>query len=142
MPNFEEALKSSLLGVNEKFRHADADLHEEVNGASMVIEKLTDGKIRLTLSRRKEDSEGVFYVLRIEPGNKYGEEVGGIKVSSSGYPLGVAARATDVTADENYLFCLKDRPAIGKYFAELASNPDSPLVKKLAFLLRCEATKE
>ena len=132
MPSLEDALSATLLGINRDFERADRDLHEEVNLASQVLQRLSNGLASLELVKVEESERGMVYMLRLL-GEGYGEEIGAFRVPARGYPL-IAAGSRGSIANQSPN--LDDRAALSAYFAGMGSNPDSPLVVKAAYLMR------
>ncbi len=127
MSTFEEALKTSLLGVNEAFKLADADLHQEVAAASQALAQLSGGIAVLELITLFENAQGIAYNLTVKSGGSNILHVAQLLVPAKGYP---------VTLQQPPGKHLKTRQEIGAFLAEMAANPDSPLIQHLAFLMR------
>ena len=132
MPSLEDALSATLLGMNREFERADRDLHEEVNLASQVLQRLSSGLASLELLKVQESEDGIVYRLRLR-GEDYGEDIGAIRVPAKGYPLIAAGSWASIAIQSPNL---EDRAALSAYFAAMGSNPDSPLVVKTAYLMR------
>ena len=136
MPSFEELLRASLQGVNVRSEAADRDLHKEVASAAQVIEKITGGKATLRLDAVHEGEPHVYALLLGQEGSF--EEILGFKLDARGYPIRAQPRAVWLLEQDagDSGKTIGNKEELGKLFAEMASNPDSPLVVKLAFLMR------
>jgi hypothetical protein len=122
MSDFQTALLETLKGVNKAFQAADADLHEEVATASKAVANVTDGKAILELVVFDEHEAGVVYNLTLTAGEQKLPLVS-FEIPRKGYPV-KGPRP------------IPNREELARTFADMATNPDSPLVTKLAFLLR------
>jgi hypothetical protein len=69
-------------------------------------------------------------------GNNYEAEIGAFFVPVHGYPIRSAPYAGHIEGNVNSVKPIEDRNALASYFSSMASNPGSPLVTKLAFLMR------
>jgi len=128
---FEEALKSTLQNINTSFDEADGDLHRVVASVSKALGDVT--KILLVaLNKVGENEEGTSYQLILTGPEVATNVVAGFFVPAKGYPIKCQTR-TGALSDETYC---KDKQELEKYFAAMASNPDSPLVTRSAFLMR------
>ena len=123
MSNFQTVLQETLKGINKAFQVADADLHEEVAVASKAVANVTDGKGALELVVIGEDESGLSYNLMLTTEEKK-LQLGSFHVPRKGYPIITSHGA------------IPARQELAGLFANMATNPDSPLVTKLAFLLR------
>ena len=137
MPQFEEALKATLLGMNDAFGQADADLHRAVASADQVVGRVSDGAANLRLWKHEENTGGVIYRLALVSADKrikIQPVLGAFLVRSQGYPVLAAPDEESLRTPEGVQ--LKDNGQINNYLAEMAANPDSPLVQHLAFFMR------
>jgi hypothetical protein len=137
MPSFEEALKNTLLGINKGFEIADADLHQEVASAALALGRLTDGALVLALAPHQESDKGIEYRLLLT-GENYEVTLGFFLVGSIGYPIRYAGNQGGLNMGGEP--AASDRTALASFFSSMASNPDSPLVRHLAFFLRRKKT--
>src|SRR5436190_1726482 len=134
MPTFEEALRASLEGVDRGFRSAEADLRQQVNSASQVVAKLTGQRAYLELLKEDERPSGTFFTLRLVFNKRY-YEVAAFQILAKGYPIR-GGRSVSSLVEGAYETNLLDRPGLEEYFVNMASNPESPLVLRIALLLR------
>ena len=139
MASFEEALKQTLLGINKGFEVADADLHAEVAAAAQALGRITGGGITMLLSPLKESEKGAEYRLQIG-GQGYEATLGVFLVSGVGYPIVFAEDWSRLAVGGGVQ--LADRSALASFFSSMASNPDSPLIRHLAFVLRRKKSSE
>jgi hypothetical protein len=138
MIDFEQALKEVILGKNEKFLVADSDLHTEVAAASQALGRISKGKASLVLEPVQESEEGITYRLMLTA-KDYADEVGAFTVPSDGYPIIAVPTVQPYHAEQEKKNPLNNKEALRGYFVSMASNPDSPLVMKLAFVIRRKA---
>ena len=129
MADFQAALQATLLGVNQAFASADADLHQEVVSASKAVATITNGIASLQLQPTRESEAGIQYALVLSA-NGEDAPLFYFTVPTQGYPIYTSA--TPTVAGEP----LQNRQGLSDVFAQMAANPDSPLVRRLAFLLR------
>jgi hypothetical protein len=136
MTTFEEALKASVLGVEEGFRGAEADLRREVNTANEAVSRLTNQRAVLDLRKADERPSGTYFEMRMvfSQAKSY-YEVAAFFLTSRGYPL-KAGRSVSLLCEGEYEIEIPDAQELKKYFVTMASNPDSPLVLRIALLLR------
>jgi hypothetical protein len=128
---FEEALKATLLGINESFEKADADLHREVAAAAQSLAKITQGAATMQLTKSFETADWIRYKLYVTGMNNE-FHIAGFLVSARGYPIKITS------ADESGppLAVCTVREELTNYFAQLASNPDSTLITAAAYIMR------
>jgi hypothetical protein len=124
MSDFQTALERTLGTVTEAFATADADLHQEVASASKAVSALTRGKATLELEPAHEDENTLIYWLTLKAGEFIQARLAQLVVPIKGYPI--------VTEGEQFT----NRQALAAFLASMAANPDSPLVRHLALLLR------
>ncbi|HYT92496.1 MAG TPA: hypothetical protein VEL76_27520 [Gemmataceae bacterium] len=123
MTEFEKALQETLKGINKAFEVADADLHEEAAAASKAVANVTDGKATLELVVVGESEGGITYDLTLTAGEQKWPLLR-VEVPRKGYPINMGSSS------------IPNRQKLAGTFADMATNPDSPLVTNLAFLLR------
>ncbi|SRR6266540_4669133 len=129
MPTLEELLRASLKGANEKFDQANKALHAAVVDAAKAVEAVTGGKAVLRLHKMIENEGSTDYTLRVEAGTE-SRALTDFTVTKKGYPITRNARQ-GVHAEQF------DSPEqLSAYFQKLASDPDSPLVAFLAYVVR------
>jgi hypothetical protein len=138
--SFEEALKTSVLGVDQGFRDAVTDLRQEVSAASAAVSKLTNQQASLELRKNDEQPLGTYFDMRMNfsPVNSNSRryyDVSAFFISAKGYPI-KAGCSVSVLAGGEYEIEIPDVSQLKKYFVDMASNPDSSLVLRLALLLR------
>jgi hypothetical protein len=142
MPTFEELLAASLGGVNASFQRTVAELHEEIAKASQVIARLSDGKAELMLNKRLETESSVCYEMYLKTVPNAVDLGVAFWIDTKGYPIRTASLAQlHRPVDRAQARELTSREDVRTLLDELASNPDSPLVIKLAFFLRTQAAK-
>lgn len=132
--SFEEALKASVQGVDQGFRAAVADLQREVGNASDAVSKLTGQRARLELKKNDERPSGTYFDMCMSFYKTY-YDVSAFFVSANGYPIR-AGRSVMLLAGGEYEIEIADAQELHKYFVDMASNPDSPLVLRIVLLLR------
>jgi hypothetical protein len=162
MSDFEKALQATLEGVNEGFRRANSDLHQEVGSASKAISRLTGDTAHLVLNPEQETPSVTVYSLLLEV-----SQPGGVIDLTKGHHVSSAAKqpilslpsqgAADFSSPKHYSLgtiqipstgypitaaannntvILQDREGIVNFLTDMASRKDSPLVLYLAFLSR------
>jgi hypothetical protein len=135
MPTFEEALRNNIKGPPEAYRVADFDLHQEVLQASDATARVTDNAYRLSIVRVGSPTDGAAYVLVLEDTRSLRTTpIDAFLVPMRGYPVFAVGHGGEQIDFRNGA-SLKDREAIHDYFNELAANPDSELVTRLAMQL-------
>jgi hypothetical protein len=132
--SLEELLRSSLEGVNRTFQEADQALHAEIATANDALSKISGGSIELKLHPAHEDDSGVVYILNVQAKKAAVGNLGYFGVGQKGYPIVVGSSLPPVALGQGLR--INDRTALQAHFHEMASNPDSPLVQKVAFLMR------
>ncbi len=143
---FEEALKTTLVSINEDFEKADADLHKEVVVAAQSLANITQGAATMSLKKRYEAESGIHYDLFVS-GKEKEYSIAGFFVSSRGYPIKILSPGHSGIVSEDgtevkppskgtVLALCKDRDGLTDYFSQLASNPDSTLVTAAAYIMR------
>lgn len=137
MPSFEEQLVTTLSGLNKRFEQASTDLHDEISNAAQSIKKISNGEVDLVLDRSFETEQFVIYSLLLRKAESSHSLSIGFLIDTRGYPIKTGPDSTlrDDASRPN-VEKLKDQKALQEFVMRLASNPDSPLVVKLAFLLR------
>jgi hypothetical protein len=123
MTDFQKALETTIHGLNTAFKTADADLHEVVASAGLAVTRITDGKGTLQLVPKSEDEADIRYQLVLSDSENE-LSLYEVIVSTRGYPLQIGH------------FRIANKQELSRVFEEMASNPDSPLVRKLAFWIR------
>lgn len=138
MASFGEALKKALAGMSNDFVTARNDLVEEVADVSKQVEELTLGKVKLALELQREDEDGAILSLVMLNEEGLHQEVTGFSVRLSGYPIISAPTRMLKMRVEGLAKStpIQNRQGIREFFTQLASDRNSPLVRKLAFVLR------
>lgn len=138
MASFAEELKKALANVSNDYLAARNDLLEEVVDASKQVEELTQGRVKLTLEKKQEDENGAILSLVMLNDQSAPQEITGFKIGLGGYPILVAPWATLRMGIESLRGMTKipDKQGISAFMTQLASDRNSPLVRKLAFVLR------
>ena len=133
MTDFSERLKRSLTGVNAAFDAADADLHAVIAEAARGVQENTNGKATLALDVKKDDDRGTVYALVLDTRDDK-QELVRITVQRGGYPILFTSESLESSRGVK----VTNRTELEEEVTAMASNPDSPLVVKLAFLMRKE----
>jgi hypothetical protein len=134
MPTLEEMLRASLKGANERFDQADKALHIAVAEAAKAVEAVTGGKATLRLNPRPRDEYGLRYDLVIVAKSRDSSQIrplGILIVPTNGFPI--HSQAPTMPGPDQQFNTAEDLSA---YFQRLASNPGSPLVGYLAYIIR------
>lgn len=136
MPTLEELLRASLKGANEKYDQANKSLHAAVAEAAKAVETVTGGKAFLRLHQVEQAVDWTRY--RLVVASKSGKEVRSLtilEVPLNGFPI---ERLEDDRHTENLTILEKfdTSEQLHKYFRTLVSDPNSPLVAYLAYILR------
>ena len=134
MSSFEEALTVSVQGVDQGFRAAESDLRREVSTASDAVSKLTNQRARLELRKNYQRPSGTYFDMPMLF-SKSNFDIAAFFISANGYPIR-AGGSVRVLAGGEYEIEIPDAKALNKYFVDMASNPDSPLVLRMVLLLR------
>jgi hypothetical protein len=135
--SLEELFRSSLEGVNRAFLEADAALHAEVASASDALSKISEGAIQVKLDLQTEDEDGVTYGLYLDKkkASTLRVRLGFFRVSQKGYPM-LFSQSTLSFERDPAVQQIPDFQKLKAFFHDMASNPDSPLVQKVAYLMR------
>ena len=131
MPTLEELLRASLKGANEKFDQANTSLHAAVVEAAKAVEAATEGKATLRLSGATQDESGTRYslgVLAKDAGSF--RELAVFFIPQRGFPIYRETRSREIEGS------FHSESALKAYFNSLATDPDSPLIGYLAYILR------
>lgn len=134
MSMFEELLKETIRSLSDAYKLAENDLVEQTQLASEAVERVTRGIAKLALEKTSETTESTRFTLYVAGGDKL-SEVTNFVIPMKGYPIKVASDATSARL-RNYEAVLKTKDDLLTYFAQLASNGDSRLALRIAFLLR------
>jgi hypothetical protein len=108
-------------------------LHAEVASASDALSKISAGAIQVTLAPHIEAEDGVTYRLHVETNNAVATHLGFFRVSQKGYPI-LFSQIDGSLVHQAQEF--SDRTKLKTFFYDMASNPDSPLIQKVAYLMR------
>src|SRR5262249_22673335 len=135
MPTFEEVLRTTVSGVNEQYDRANRDLHRVVAEVSKSVQAASNGLASVVLRRTSEGSGGATYKLVLKSHRDSEErDLAAISVPLQGYPIQVAGAAPPS------LYGLKQSAdELTGGFQKMASDPNSPLVAFVAYLLRNRA---
>jgi hypothetical protein len=138
MASFGEALQQALADLSKALLAAQDDLLEEVTDASKAVEQLTQGKVKLKLALNQENENGVVLSLMMYNDQGLNQEITAFRIGLGGYPIisapSVMFPLTNSTPPESIK--IPTREGIKQFFNQLASDRNSPLVRKLAFVLR------
>lgn len=126
----KEALEAQILGLNQRFKEADADLHAEVAALANVVSSIAVS-IRVKLAVKNRDHAGTRYVLNMHSPHVGEVKIGLFEVPTNGYPIRAAA-STDMAQAKQ----ISSRAELSQFFLEMANNPDSALVRQAAFFAR------
>ncbi len=132
--SLEEVLRSSLEGVNREFQEADKALHAEVTTTSDALSKITNGGVQANISLAVEQENGVVYSFYVQA-KAFRIQIGAFRVTVKGFPI-IFGQDPDSIARGQNLAEFRDRSQLREFFQNMASNPDSPLVQKTAYLMR------
>jgi hypothetical protein len=136
MSTFEESLKKTVLGIGQEYSRTVRDLVEETNSVSDSVHRVTNGLAQLLLKTDFTVTTGTYFSLNVKDTKTF-SEVGAFFVKSNGYPVKVASSVIEAKGGiwETELYSRAD---IRKYFEDLASNSESRLTLRVAFLIRQE----
>jgi hypothetical protein len=136
MSDFVNMFKASLGKASQAFLSADKDLHDVITRAAEALLKVTNGAADMALGKINEGVDGVSYALSVQT-EIDSFEVGGYFVSSKGYPVrygSIELGDFERVIKPSQVFANKDE--IERHLESLVSNPDSPLIVRLAYMLR------
>jgi hypothetical protein len=133
--SLEEMLRSSLEGVNRAFQEADKALHAEVSSTNIALAKISGGTLQVKLHLFREDEEGLSYRFLLETNKARGVPLGAFRVSLKGFPILFGQDLASVERGD-YSEAIGDSSQLMAFFHNMASNPDSPLIQKVAYLMR------
>jgi len=133
--SLEEMLRSSLEGVNRAFQEADKALHSEVSSTNDALAKISGGVVQAKLDLFREDEDGLSYRFLLEAGRGRTVPLGAFRVSLKGFPILFGPDVTSVERGD-FLEAIGDPSQLMAFFHKMASNPDSPLIQKVAYLMR------
>jgi len=133
--SLEELLRSSLEGVNREFQEADQALHSEVVRTSDALSKITEGVVQVKLGLISEDENGIIYSFSIDAKKSNHALLGVFLVSVKGFPIMFGPDAKLVKRGEDSV-TIRDLSQLRDFFHNMASNPDSPLIQKVAYVMR------
>jgi hypothetical protein len=134
MSDLEEILKRTLGELTEGYKTATADLHDLAKRSSEAVLSITGLPVRLELNRARNFNTGTTYDLNITQGDVV-HAIAGFIVPPTGYPISVGA-ATDENGQVKPSKKLQDKDSLTQWFADMLGSPKSPLVLRLAFMLR------
>jgi hypothetical protein len=137
MSSFEDALRQAVSGIEKGLQEAEADLLAAVVPAAQDVERISNGAAKLQLvpvSDDPEDGKLFDLVLSRRKGQGYWG-VAAFLLSPRGYPV-KAGRTSVYLKMNNFEALIQNKDGLAKYLLELASNRDSALVLRLAFLMR------
>ena len=129
MLTFEEMLAQHIQGMNSRFQQADQDLHQVVAEAAKSISRISNGNTSIQLATLNESTDGIMYNLQFV-GKGSTINLCSFQVKATGYPIAVPGAGVGSAKT------MTNRGEIESFLNELASNPDSPLVRQLAFTVR------
>jgi hypothetical protein len=133
MPTLEELLRASLKGANDKFDQANKALHAAVVEAAKAVEAATEGKATLRLEEVKSDADETRYNLDIVVKEDDAvRTIASFAMGRKGFPITRLHNRESLHMLEKF----DSAEAISAYFQKLASDPESPLVGYLAYIIR------
>jgi hypothetical protein len=133
--SLEELLKTSLEGVNRAFQDADQALHAEVASASDALSKISDGTIQVKLEPAAESQDGaITYSFVVDKEKTTRDRLGWFRVTPKGYPI--LYSQNQMYLETGPRESISDGPKLKAFFHQMASNPDSSLIQKVAYLMR------
>jgi hypothetical protein len=135
---FEEILKRSVLGLGDSYRIAEADLYEETAAASESVKNVTADLAHLELQKSEDDAECTWINLVVATQGEF-YEIATFLLSPQGYPLKVGVSQQTMSVMNKFEARLVNRDDIREYFTTLASNNNSRLVLRIAYLIRTKA---
>lgn len=133
MPTLEELLRVSLKGANERFDQANKTLHAVVVEAAKAVEAATEGKATVRLHVIESNESGTRYSLQVC--DRKGTDtrfLTDFNVTKNGFPIFEGSNRNAIGSAE----------AFTSYFQKLMSDPESPLVGYLAYIVRNSATTD
>jgi len=137
MPKFDDLLMATLKGVNQSHEAAVHALRQTVGALAQAVARVAGGRpIELALYTREESTEGTVYSLSLQ----YGKErlhIEDIRVPVAGYPIAVGQYVGTFQEFTGRIW-LQENADIEMHFEEMLRNPSSPLIVKLAYLVRKE----
>jgi hypothetical protein len=136
---FEEILRRSVVGLGESYRVAEADLYEETASASESVKNITEGLAHLVLQKSEDDAESTWVNLVVATQGEF-YEIATFLLSPQGYPIKVGASQQTMSIMNKVEARLVNRDDIREYFTALASNNNSRLVLRVAYLMRTRGT--
>jgi hypothetical protein len=129
MTDFNALIKQTLAGLTEKFKEACGDLNEMVARISDDIQAVTGVPLKLHLSKSTENISGTQFQLQVHS-ETGGRAIFSFFVPAKGYPIQILDSKTSMA----------NRSELESVFAEMVSNPDSPLMQNIAFAVRQKQT--
>ncbi|MDY3552574.1 hypothetical protein R5W24_001658 [Gemmata sp. JC717] len=143
MATLEQLLRAALRGAGEQFNEASKALHVAVVELAKAVEAATEGKatVRLRPKSRLQGRTGkmespenaIYYSLVVlAKGDDEGRELTTFCVSYNGFPI-------SYEIDHQWHKFWSPEEFATDYLTKLASDPDSPLVGYLAFIVRNSA---
>jgi hypothetical protein len=138
MPTLEELLRASLKGANDKYNQANKALHAAVVETAKAVEAATEGKATIRLDEvQRNASETRYDLVIVIKKDDESRTIAIFEVGMKGFPI---TRYEDSEYQGHPAFRVMEKfetaEAIAKYFQKLASDPDSPLVGYLAYIMR------
>ena len=133
MPTLEEILKSRISGMNVNFEEARSSLVESVNELGVAVKAVSGNhEFRIATNIVHDDADGRIYGL-ILAHRSSNEMLQYFYIPVSGFPIYSGSSPKGAAEMQNKI---KDKETLKKYFEDMAGNVASPLLTKLAFLLR------
>jgi hypothetical protein len=135
MADFESLLKQSLSGATDAYQAALLDLNEEVAQLGQAVSNVTHLPYSLKLERISERFDGTAFDLCMgSEQDKF--SVCAFFLPSRGYPISVGVTVTPHGVLGGAIKPLNNKGELTQFLSDLVSNPDSPLVLRIAFFLR------
>lgn len=131
MSNLEERLKSAIKGLNEQFESAKSLLWDKATELSKALEKESNGKLRTVIDKKAESVTSTVYCIYIIDESANMSPTMYYDIPTTGYPIRISS--TYPTQNADYL---RNPEEMDRHFDELVSSASSPIVVRLAYLLR------
>jgi hypothetical protein len=105
-----------------------------MNATSSAVAKISGGVAQLVLVVATEGEEGIMYALMLDAKGTGRWNLGFFGVSRRGFPIIFGPSSNELTAATGK--AIEDPAQLKALFHEMASNPDSPLIQKVAYAMR------
>ena len=126
MPDLKTLVKRTIEGLGQDFKQARADLNVIIAEIRDAIRESTTPEFKLYLSPVREDAQGEVSNLVVEIAETK-RDIGAYRISPSGYPIEYGVQAAAFGGFE-LMGAVADKDELLAHFAEMVSNPGSPLM--------------